>query len=456
MALHKIRKGLRLPITGQPEQAVDTASPPRRVALVAADYIGVKPTMHVTPGDTVKRGQLLFEDKKTPGVRYTAPGGGKVAAVHRGAKRALQSVVIELDEDERAGKAATVDFSAWSGKHPAELSGDDVRELLVESGLWTAIRTRPFSRAAPPEAKPHSIFVTAIDTNPLAPEVSVALDGRGDDFERGLVALSKLTDGAVWVCKAPGTALQTPAAGDVRVEEFDGPHPAGTVGVHIHRLDPVDRNKVVWHVGYQDVAMIGHLFRSGEIDPMRVVSLAGPPVTRPRLLRTRIGASIDELTADELGDGELRSISGSVFSGRQAQGDVLGYLGRYHHQVSVLREERERVFLGWMGLGADTFSVLPAFLSKLLPGKTFDLSTSIQGSPRAIVPIGLYEKVFPIDIPPTFLLKSIVMGDIERAEQLGVLELDEEDVALCSFVDPGKHDFGIHLRDLLTTIEKEG
>jgi Na+-transporting NADH:ubiquinone oxidoreductase subunit A len=456
MAVHRIKQGLTLPITGAPEQSIDAAPPPRRVALVAADYHGMKPTMHVSPGDQVRRGQLLFEDKKTPGVRYTAIAGGKVTAVNRGAKRALQSVVVELDADERAGKAATVRFAAYTGKHPAELGGDEVRELLVESGLWTALRARPYGRVADPEARPHSVFVTAMDSQPLAADVGVALAGRGDDFERGVAALAKLTDGPVYVCKAPETSLQVPSGERVRVEEFAGPHPAGTVGVHIHRLDPVDRHKRVWHAGCQDVAAIGRLFATGELDPTRVVALAGPPVKRPRLLRTRLGAALGDLVEGELKDGELRVVSGSVLSGRAAGGDVHGYLGRYHQQISVLAEGREREFLGWLAPGSDKFSVLPAFLSKLVPGRKFDLTTSTQGSPRAIVPIGLYEKVFPIDIPPTFLLKAIVMGDLERSEELGVLELDEEDVALCSFVDPGKHDFGVYLRDVLTTLEKEG
>lgn len=456
MTVHRIKKGLSLPISGTPEQSIDAAEAPRRVALVAADYIGMKPTMHVNAGDQVRRGQLLFEDKKTPGVRFTAIAGGKVSAVNRGAKRALQSVVIELDQDERSGRAATARFSAFSGKHPAELSGDEVCELLVESGLWTAIRARPFSRVADPEKRPRSIFVTAMDTNPMAPDVSLALADRGEDFERGLTALAKLTDGLVFVCKAPGAAFPTPRDGRIVVEEFDGPHPAGTAGVHIHTLDPVNRRKLVWHVGCQDVAAIGRLFATGELDVGRVISLAGPPVKRPRLLRSRLGASIDSLVEGEIGDGETRLISGSVLSGRAARGEIHGYLGRYHQQVSVLAEGREREFLGWLAPGADKFSVLPAFLSRLLPGKKFELTTTTGGSPRAIVPIGLYEKVFPIDIPPTFLLKAVVMGDLERAEELGVCELDEEDLALCSFVDPGKHDFGVYLRDLLTTLEKEG
>ena len=456
MAVHKIKKGLTLPIQGEPEQRIDDASPPRRVAITASDYIGMKPTMHVEPGDSVRRGQVLFDDKKTPGVRFTAPGGGKVVAVNRGAKRALQSVVIELDDDERAGKGETVSFSAYSGKHPAELPADDVKELLLESGLWTAIRVRPYSRVANPETRPRSIFVTAIDSQPFAPDLSQMLEGREEDFERGLAALAKLTDGPVYVCTEPGATLPVPQSDRFRTEAFDGPHPAGTPGLHMHILDPVGRERIAWYVGLQDVAMIGKLFASGELDVRRVISLAGPPVKNPRLLRTRLGASIDDLVSGELADGDMRVISGSVLAGRQAEGEIHGYLGRYHQQVSVLREGREREFLGWMGPGANKFSILPAFLSNLLPNKKFELTTTTNGSDRAIVPIGLYEKVFPLDIPPTFLLKSIVVGDIEKAEELGVLELDEEDLALCTFVCPGKHDFGVFLRELLTTMEKEG
>ena len=456
MAVHKIKKGLSLPIAGEPEQTIDDARPPRRVAIVAADYHGMKPTMQVQVGDSVRRGQLLFDDKKTEGVRYTAIAGGKVVAVHRGARRALQSVVIELDEDERAGKGETVRFAADSGKHPAELSGDQVRELLLESGLWTALRGRPFGRVADPQKRPNSIFVTAMDTQPLAPDTAVVLSGNEDHFQRGLQALGKLTEGNVYVCAAPGLSLSLPGDGRIRVEEFAGPHPAGTVGVHIHRLDPVDRNKLVWYAGAQDVVAIGKLFHTGELDVTRVIALAGPAVTRPRLLRTRLGASTDDLTAGETDGDDLRSISGSVLSGRTAQGEVHGFLGRYHQQLSVLGEGREREFLGWLAPGTAKFSTTRTFLSSFLPRRKLAFNTSTNGSDRAIVPIGLYEKVFPMDILPSFLLRALAVGDLEQAEALGALELDEEDLALLTFVCPSKSDYGPKLRDVLTTIEKEG
>ncbi len=455
MAVHKIKKGLSLPIEGEPKQRIEDAPAAGRVALVAADYHGMKPTMHVAVGDGVRRGQLLFEDKKTPGVRFTAIAGGKVVAVHRGARRALQSVVIEPD-DERAGKADTVRFAADTGKHPAELSGDQVKELLLESGLWTALRARPYSRVADPAVAPHSIFVTAVDTHPLAADPQVVLQGREEDFERGVAALLKLTEGKVWVCAAPGASWPVPRDARVAVEEFSGRHPAGTAGVHIHTLDPVDRNKVVWHLGYQDAIAVGKLFHRGELDVSRVISLAGPAVTRPRLVRTRLGASTGDLARGETAEGEVRLISGSVLSGRAAQGEVHGFLGRYDVQLSVLAEGREREFLGWISPGASKYSTTRAFLSALMPGKKYAFTTTTNGSDRAIVPIGLYERVFPIDIPPSYLLRAVKMGDLEQAEELGALELDEEDLGLLSFVCPSKEEHGQNLRDVLTLIEKEG
>ena len=460
MAVHTTRKGLRLPITGEPRQQIEAGATPRTVGVVAADFVGLRPTMHVNVGDDVRRGQLLMEDKKAPGVRYTAPAEGRVLAVNRGDRRALQSVVIELSRSEREGRPDAPRFSAFSSRHPSALTGDEVRELLVESGQWIALRGRPFSRVADPAERPHSIFVTAIDTNPLAASVETVLTGSQGAFETGLFALSKLTDGPLFVCTPTGLPLSPPQVDRLRHEEFAGPHPSGTVGLHIHRLDPVDRQKMVWHAGYQDVVAIGHLFNRGELAVDRVVALGGPSVRDPRLLKTRLGAALDELVrgqlVDEMASGEHRVISGSVFSGRAAAGAVFGFLGRYYQQVSVLAEGRTREFLGWLSPGFNKFSTISTFVSKLLPGRRFAFTTSTNGSRRTIIPIGMYERVMPLDLMPTFLARALAMRDVERAEELGCLELDEEDLALCSFVCPGKTDFGPQLRDVLTDIEKEG
>jgi Na+-transporting NADH:ubiquinone oxidoreductase subunit A len=268
--------------------------------------------------------------------------------------------------------------------------------------------------------------------------------------------LAQLTPGTVYVCKAAGAPVGVPSVERVAVEEFAGPHPAGTPGLHIHRLDPVDHGRTVWHVGYQDVVAIGRLIASGRLDVERVVALAGPGIARPRLLRTRLGASIDELAAGELRPGEQRVLSGSVLDGRVATGEVHGYLGRHHVQVSALPEGRERRMFGWIAPGRDRYSLWGVVAGHFAKGGGLPLTTSTNGGRRAMVPIGGYERVMPLDLMPTFLLRALLTGDIERAEALGCLELDEEDLALCTFVCPGKHEYGPLLRQMLDRIEKEG
>jgi Na+-transporting NADH:ubiquinone oxidoreductase subunit A len=442
----KIKKGLDLPITGAPAQEIEDGPAVGHVAVLGPDYIGMRPTMAVNEGDQVKKGQLLFEDKKTAGVLYTAPVSGKVVAVNRGDKRVLLSVVIEAAGDDE------IRFDEHINTAPDQLSRDQIRETLVTAGLWPALRTRPYSKVPEPESLPHSIFVTAMDTNPLAADPQVVLRGLEEDFTRGLTMLRKLTEGSVYVCKAPGASIPDGGADAV---EFAGPHPAGLPGTHIHFLDAVGAAKVVWYIGYQDVVAFGKLFATGSLWTERVVALGGPQVERPRLLRTTLGASLEGLTMGQLKEGENRVISGSVLSGR-ADAGPLNFLGRYHTQVSVLVEGREREFLGWQKPGFDKFSVKNVFASKLKPNQLFDFTTSTEGSDRAMVPIGSYEKVMPMDIIPTFLLRALIVEDTERAQALGCLELDEEDLGLCSFVCPGKYEYGPMLRQNLARIEREG
>ena len=464
MGVHKIKRGLDLPISGAPEQTIHDAAAATWTAVVGADHPGLRARIQVAEGDAVRRGQLLFEDRKTPGVRYTAPGAGRVAAINRGARRALVSVVIQLSESESERGASSSDadhvaFEAFrGGDASAPATGDAVRALLVESGLWTALRTRPYSKVPDPATSPHALFVNAMDTQPHAPspEVVIAAGGARADFERGLKLLAKLTSGSTYLCVAAGSGLAGDVDAPVTVEHFQGPHPAGTTGVHIHTLAPASRNRIVWSIGYQDVIAVGQLFESGRLPVERVVSLAGPSIERPRLLRTRLGASTDDLVRGELKPGSARVISGSVLSGRKAMGSESGYLGRYDNQLSALGEGHEREFLGWARPGGNQFSVIPVFVSRLFRGRTFDFTTNIHGSPRAIVPIGLYERVMPMDILPTYLLRALVVGDLEQAEKLGALELDEEDLALCTFVCTGKTDYGPILRHSLERLEKEG
>ncbi len=445
----KIKRGLDLPIAGAPRQEIENGPVVRSVAVLGGDYPRMKPTMFVSEGDRVRKGQQIFEDKKTPGVKYTAPGTGTVKAIHRGHKRVLQSVVIEL-----SGEDGEETFADYSGGSLESLPREKAWEQLVESGQWTAFRTRPFGKVPEPESVPNSIFVTAMDTNPLAPDTDVVLGEQEQAFRDGLKVLTRLTDGPVWVCRSPQSRLPSFASGQVREETFAGPHPAGNPGTHIHFLDPVGLNKTVWSVNYQEVIAIGKLFTTGRLYTDRVISLAGPQVRNPRLLRTRVGASLEDLTTGELEAGENRVVSGSVFNGHASR-EPVAWLGRLAHQISVIPEGRERKLLGYLSPGFNGHSVLNIYLARFL-GRTPRFTASTNGSERAQVPLGQYEEVMPLDVLPAPLLRALLVEDTDQAQDLGALELVEEDLALCTYVCVGKYEYGPVLRDNLTRIEVEG
>lgn len=445
----KITKGLNLPIAGMPSQQISSKTAVKRVALLGEEYIGMRPSMAVREGDRVQKGQLLFEDKRNPGVRFTAPASGTISAIHRGERRVLQSVVIDVDGDD------AVHFPRYELADLAALTREAVQQQLVESGMWTAFRTRPFSKIPAPGSVPAAIFVTAIDTNPLAADPQPIILAQREAFDAGLTLLTRLTDGKVHVCQASGGKLGGHPVGQVTFNQFAGPHPAGLVGTHIHFLEPVSLKKQVWHLNYQDVIAVGKLFLEGELSSERIVALGGPQVKEPRLLKTCSGVSLDELLADELLDDENRVISGSVLSGTHAQGPH-AFLGRFHLQISVVKEGREKELFGWVMPGKDKFSITRTTLGHFMKRKLFNFSTDTNGGERAMVPIGNYERVMPLDILPTMLLRDLLAGDTDSAQALGCLELDEEDLALCTYVCPGKYEYGPALRSVLTQIEQEG
>lgn len=447
-----IKQGLDLPISGSPEQHIEPARHVARVALLGDDYIGMKPTMLVGPGDRVQLGQPIFEDKKNAGVVFTAPATGTIREVNRGAKRKFESIEIDVDTQ----SDDSVVFDGVADIDPQSLGRETLAEKLVASGLWTALRTRPYGKVPALGTSPSSIFVQAIDTNPLAGDPAIIIAQRKDQFKLGLQALTQLTDGKVFVCKAPDAEIPGSGINGVEVESFGGPHPAGLPGTHIHFLDPVGPGKIVWYIGCQDVCAIGSFLQTGKLDVRRVVSLAGPIVKQPRLLETRIGASVTELLENECEtDLDIRPISGSVLCGRMARSPV-DYLGRYHQQISAVAEGNEREFLGWQKPGFDKYSLTRIYASAGTPGKKFPMTTTTHGSERAMVPMGTYEKVMPLDILPTQLLRALIYRDTDEAQSLGVLELEEEDLGLCTFVCPGKYEYSSLLRESLSTIEREG
>lgn len=444
----KIKKGLDLPINGAPKQQIGDTISVAKVAILGEEYVGMRPTMHVQVGDVVKKGQLLFEDKKNPGVKYVSPAAGEILEINRGARRVLQSVVVGLKGSE------AVAFDKVDAAAIASTDRQKLVDTLIECGLWTAIRTRPFSKAPAIDSTPSSIFVTASDTNPLAIDPQIVLSERADDFANGIKVLSKLSGGKVFVCKSAGSNVE--ASGDnVELHEFTGPHPAGLVGTHIHHLDPVGPGKSVWHVNYQDAIAIGSTITSGELDVSRVVSIAGPAAKSPHIIRTQIGASTNELVKGQFSDTPVRIISGSVLNGTKATGPQ-AFLGRFHLQLSIIEEDTEKKFLGWITPGSDKHSVTRAYLGHLSPKRLFNMTSTTNGSDRSMVPIGNYERVMPLDVIPTLLLRDLLSGDSDGAQTLGALELDEEDLALCTYVCPGKYNYGPVLRDVLTTIESEG
>ncbi|MBK4115195.1 Na(+)-translocating NADH-quinone reductase subunit A [Pluralibacter gergoviae] len=445
----KITKGLNLPIAGAPSQQISEATAVAHVAVLGEEFTGMRPAMMVSEGERVLKGQPLFEDKKIPGVLFTAPASGTVSAIHRGERRVLQSVVIAVDGDE------SLAFERFDTAELATLSRETVQQQLLASGLWVSLRTRPFSKTPVPGSVPAAIFVTAMDTNPLAADPQPLIAAHRDAFNAGLTVLTRLTDGKVHVCQASGGKLGGHPGGQVTFNEFSGPHPAGLPGTHIHFLEPVSLARQVWHLNYQDVIAIGRLFTEGELFTERVIALGGPQVNTPRLLRTRMGASLDELLAGELAAGENRVISGSVLSGTRAAGPH-AFLGRFHLQVSVVREGRDKELFGWIMPGREKYSVTRTTLGHFLRHKLFNFSTDTHGGERAMVPIGNYERVMPLDILPTHLLRDLLVGDTDGAQALGCLELDEEDLALCTYVCPAKYEYGPMLRDVLTRIEQEG
>lgn len=450
MGLTKIKKGLSIPLAGEPKQIVHEDKFVKTVALIGFDYNGLKPTMKVEEGDKVKLGQVLFTDKKCPEVFFTSPVAGIVKSINRGEKRVFQSIIIE------AGGNDEVTFDIIAENKINDISREEVLNRLLQSGLWTSIKERPFGKVPDPKRAPHSIFITAIDTNPLAPDMAKVIEGNEKDILNGALLLSKLTEGKVFICKSPEIKIPDQANKNIFIENFEGPHPAGNAGTHIHFLDPVSRNKYVWHLNVQDAAAIGKLFTTGRIWTDRIISLAGPQVNNPRLIKTKIGASIDEITAGELKEGENRIISGSVLSGRKSE-NPLNFLGRFHQQISVIEEVRTKEFLGWLKPGSNLYSAKNIVLSSLIGrNRKFNLSSLQNGGERAIVPNGSYEKVMPMDIIITYLLRSLAVNDIEEAEKLGALELDEEDLSLCTFVCPSKIDHSGNLRRNLNLIEKEG
>ena len=448
----KIKKGLNIPISGTPEDKITDFKNPRSVALVGSDYHGLKPAMLVTEGEKVKIGQPLFKDKKNPGVIFSSPGGGVVESINRGAKRALQSVVIEISDNEEE-----ISFLSIKTDDLSNQTQSSIRDNLIKSGLWTSFRTRPFSKIPTIDSDPKSIFINCMDTNPLSLDPELIISNNLDNFELGLSAIRLLSGSPLHLCIKKDSALTFKQEENTHEHIFYGPHPSGLVGTHMHFISPATIDNINWHISYSDVILIGSFFSEGKIPTSKCMCLSGPKFESPRIISTRIGACIDEICAGELSQSENRVVSGSVINGREAIGPY-AYIGRYHNQICAIEEPNssDRELFDWALLGWQRYSKLGLFISSLIKNKKFNIKARMYGPDRAILPLGVYEEVFPLNLLITPLLRGLAVGDTQELQSLGVLELDEEDLALCSFVCPSKYDFGYLLRERLTTIEVEG
>ncbi len=442
----KLRKGLDIRMKGKADKILIPWEKPDRYAVKPVDFPGLVPKMTVKPGAEVKAGTTLFFDKKNEDIKYTAPASGVVLDVVRGERRRILEVVLETKGD---------DYVDFGKADPAKLETDAIKKKLLESGLWPAVRQRPYNTVARPEDKPKSIFISGYDTAPLAADLDYIIGLLPkEDYLTGIKVLKKLTDGKVHLnLNSISTSSLLKSTPGVEINYFKGPHPSGNVGIQMHHIDPVNKGEVIWHVNLQDIVAMGRLFREGKYAPDRIVALAGSEVEKPRYYRTRTGACISKIIKDNIVSDNVRYISGNVLTGHKIQAD--GFIGYYDSTLTVIPEGDYYEFLGWILPGLNKFSLSRTFLTWLMPGKRYRLDTNMHGGNRALVVTGEYERVLPMDIYPMQLIKSIMVEDIDRMEQLGIYEVAEEDFALCEFVCPSKTEIQSIIRKGLDQMEKE-
>uniref|UniRef100_UPI003217EB4E Na(+)-translocating NADH-quinone reductase subunit A n=1 Tax=uncultured Draconibacterium sp. TaxID=1573823 RepID=UPI003217EB4E len=441
----KLRKGLNIKLKGSAEKVLKKLPTPATVALKPTDFQGLTPKLSLKVDTEVKAGDALFYDKYNPEIVFTAPLGGKVVSINRGERRKILEVVIETNE-----KAGSVEFTKAD---PTTLSGEEVKEQILKSGLWPFIKKRPYGVIAKPDEQPKAIYVSTFDTAPLAPDYNFIVDGQMNTFQTGVNALAKLTEGKVILGVNAGSAFT--GVKNVEINTFEGPHPAGNVGVQISNTKPLNKGEVVWTVNVQDVLFIGRLFETGNLDFSKIFAFTGSEVKTPEYYQTVLGAPVATLTEGKLVDADYkqRIISGNVLTGTKVKTQC--YLGYYDSQVTVIPEGDEYEFMGWADPGFGKFSATKTFFGNLFPKKEYTLNANLHGGERAFVLSGQYEKLVPMDILPVYLLKAILVNDIDKMEQLGIYEVIEEDLALCEYACTSKIEVQKILREGITTMIKE-
>ena len=441
----KLCKGLDIKLQGAAVKETTAVGMASTYAVSPLDFEGIVPKMLVKVGDAVKAGSPLFFNKNNASVIFTSPVSGTVAAVVRGEKRRILAVEIAAD--------STVAYEEFETLDVKSATRDQIVELLLKSGLWTLLIQRPYGIIANPADMPKSIFVSAFDSAPLAPDYGYTLAEDKQALQKGFEVLSRLTNGKVHLSYNAKDAA--PAFTGVELHAFQGKHPAGNVGVQIHHIDPINKGEKVWTVGYADVAVIGRLFLNGKVDMTRTIAVTGSEVKAPAYVKVIAGAKLDSILKNNIKEGaHARYISGNVLTGRNVGAE--GYLGFYANQLSVIPEGDSYEFMGWAMPRFKKFSVSRAYFSWLLPWLKYDLNTNTNGEERAFVVTGLYEKYLPMDVYPMHLLKAIMAGDLDKMEALGIYEVVEEDFALCEFVDPSKIDMQQIIRNGINLMIKEG
>lgn len=445
--VYKIRKGLNINLAGKAEKFFGKTNPSEFYAVKPGDFHGLVPRLEVKEGSEVKAGTTLFVDKNQPEVCFASPVSGKVVSINRGERRVILEVVIQSD--------GLLEYESFRSGNPLDLSPEEVAANLLKSGLWPAIKQRPYNIIANPKDTPKSIFISAFDTAPLAPDYDFVIQGAEADFQTGINVLSRLTTGKIHVnvsAEYPASPAFTKVQ-HAQTNYFRGPHPAGNASVQIQHIDPINKGDIVWVVTPQDVIAMGRLFGRGVYDASKLIALTGSEVINPRYYRIIGGASIKSLVNGNVHKTEHRYISGNPLTGTRVNHG--GYLGYYDSQVTVLPEGDHFEFLGWAMPGFNKYSYSRSFWSWLFPDRSYHMDTNLNGGHRPFVITGLYERVFPLNVYPMQLLKAILAEDVDQMERLGIYEVAEEDFALCEFVCPSKTEMQILIRKGLDLMKQE-
>ena len=442
----KIKKGHDLKISGVPDKNIVYPSQHSTVAILPNDFRGVKPKLLVKEGDKLKIGSPLFYNKINPDVKWASPGCGKVKNIVYGPRRVIEKIEIDLDKDQDS-----IDYKAHTNEEISKLSGEQVLEEILKANLFTYFRQRPFNVIPNHKVPPRDIFISGLNTGPLSVDIEVVMAGQLENFQNGINAISKLTKGNVYLTTKKNSVLSS--IENVKLNTISGPHPAGNVGIQIHHISYLRPGEIVWTINPQDVVVLGKLFRTGKYDPTRIISVGGPSVKTPSYYKVRTGVPIKSLTYDNLKSENVRIISGDVLTGRNAS--VQDSLSFYDYSLSVISNDIKREFIGMLNPGSSSsrYSLTPVFVS--LSEKLFNFTSSQNGNHRAVVPINAWERLLPMDILPNELYRSILAEDIEEMENLGIIECDDEDFALCSFACPSKTDVSGVIRQGLNLLQAE-